>query len=82
MRHWPAVSGNAINGVGEEAPRRPSPIYWHPPDSIPHGALQRWFYTRTGDDETLAAARRDGSERSTSRSFLSRRKYAKPTPAP
>ncbi len=59
MRHWPAVSGNAINGVGEEAPRRPSPIYWHPPDSIPHGALQRWFYTRTGDDVTLAAARRD-----------------------
>ena len=32
MGHWPAVSGNAINGVGEDAPRRPSPIYWHPPD--------------------------------------------------
>lgn len=59
MRHWPAVSGNAINGVGEEAQRRPSPIYWHPPDTIPHGTLQQWFYQRTGDDAALAEARRD-----------------------
>ena len=44
---WPAISGNTINGVGEEAPRRPSPIYWHPPDSTPHGPLQKWFYART-----------------------------------
>jgi hypothetical protein len=59
MRHWPAVSGNAINGVGEDAPRRPSPVYWRPPDTIPHGPLQRWFYQRTGDDEMLAEARRE-----------------------
>lgn len=60
MRHWPAVSGNAINGVGEAAHRRPSPVYWHPPDSIPHGQLQLWFYERTGSaDEELLAARRD-----------------------
>jgi ferredoxin len=44
---WPAISGNTINGVGESAPRRPSPIYWHPPDATPHGPLQRWFYART-----------------------------------
>jgi epoxyqueuosine reductase len=60
MKHWPAVSGNAINGVGEATPRRPSPVYWHPPETIPHGPLQRWFYERTGSaDETLAEARRD-----------------------
>jgi epoxyqueuosine reductase len=59
LRHWPAVSGNAINGVGESAPRRPSPVYWRPPDTIPHGPLQRWFYQHTGDDETLAEARRE-----------------------
>jgi epoxyqueuosine reductase len=59
MGHWPGVSGNAINGVGEDAPRRPSPIYWRPPDTIPHGALQRWFYQRTGDDPTLAEARQE-----------------------
>ena len=60
MAHWPDVSGNAINGVGDEVPRRPSPIYWRPPDSIPHGPLQTWFYQRTGNsDETLIEARRD-----------------------
>ena len=59
MGHWPGVSGNAINGVGEDAPRRPSPIYWRPPDTIPHGPLQRWFYQRTGDDPTLAEARQE-----------------------
>lgn len=60
MQHWPAVSGNAINGVGEPAPRRPSPIYWQPPETIPHGPLQGWFYARTGNaDATLAEARRD-----------------------
>ncbi len=59
MRHWPPVSGNAINGVGEETSRRPSPIYWHPPETIPHGPLQSWFYQRTGSDETLAEARRE-----------------------
>jgi epoxyqueuosine reductase len=57
MGHWPATSGNAINGVGETAPRRPSPIYWHDPDSTPHGPLQRWFYQRSnsGSPELVAA---------------------------
>lgn len=60
MECWPVVSGNSINGVGEEARRRPSPIYWHPPETIAHGPLQGWFYKRTGSaDETLAEARRD-----------------------
>jgi epoxyqueuosine reductase len=60
MAIWPKVSGNVINGVGEEGRRRPSPIYWRPPDSIPHGPLQRWFYERTANvGEALAEARRD-----------------------
>lgn len=60
MNCWPDISGNTINGVGEEARRRPSPIYWHPPDTIPHGPLQKWFYERTGSsDELLIEARRD-----------------------
>ncbi|MBS2014537.1 MAG: 4Fe-4S dicluster domain-containing protein [Deltaproteobacteria bacterium] len=59
-RHWPSISGNTINGVGEAEPRRPSPVYWHPPDTIPHGPLQLWFYARTGTgDETVAEARRE-----------------------
>jgi epoxyqueuosine reductase len=60
MQHWPSVSGNAVNGVGESTPRRPSPIYWHPPDTIPHGPLQRWFYAQTtATDPDLVAARQE-----------------------
>jgi ferredoxin len=57
---WPSISGNTINGVGEQSPRRPSPIYWHPPDATPHGKLQLWFYARTADQgDELAEARRE-----------------------
>jgi epoxyqueuosine reductase len=33
-------SGNSINGLGEAAPRRPSPFFWHPADQHPFGELQ------------------------------------------
>lgn len=45
MALQPSISGNVINGLGETAPRRPSMVYWAPdPDTIAHGAMQRWFY--------------------------------------
>ena len=44
MACWPEVSGNDINGVGEPESRRPSPIMWHDPDTLPHGRLQNWFW--------------------------------------
>jgi Pyruvate/2-oxoacid:ferredoxin oxidoreductase delta subunit len=47
MALWPSISGNTINGVGEEGIRQPSPIYWHAPDATPHGPLQMWFMKRT-----------------------------------
>ena len=54
----PAVSGDDINGVGETAPRRARVVYWaENPDSIPHGALQRWFYSVRPDEPELRAAR-------------------------
>lgn len=53
----PPVSGNAINGVGETEVRRPSPIYWHDPDKLPHGEMQKWFYTQHTDNEAIARAR-------------------------
>jgi ferredoxin len=41
----PEISGNAINGVGETTPRLPRVVYWaQDPDTIAHGAMQRWFY--------------------------------------
>lgn len=57
MRLWPAVSGNAVNGLGEPEFRRPSPIYWHPPETTPHGPLQKWFYTRPVPEEVQEARR-------------------------
>ena len=54
----PAVSGNAINGLGEDAPRPARLVYWAPnPDDIPHGAMQRWFYTVDPDAAPIVAAR-------------------------
>jgi epoxyqueuosine reductase len=51
MALWPDVSGNEINGLGEDAPRRPRHVYWAPdPGAIPHGEMQRWFYAATPDD--------------------------------
>ncbi len=46
MAQWPSVSGNVINGVGEEHVRQPTPVYWHAPDATPHGPLQLWFLGR------------------------------------
>lgn len=45
-RLLPEVSGNAINGLGETARRRPSPIYWRRPDTIPHGPLMTYMVER------------------------------------
>lgn len=59
MALWPAVSGNAINGLGDTEARRPRPIYWHAPDATPHGPLQRWFQQRNLGGELLARAREE-----------------------
>ncbi len=52
MALWPEVSGNAINGLGETARRRPRHVYWAPdPAAIPHGKAQLWFYRRNAGPE-------------------------------
>ena len=61
----PDISGNAINGLGEDTPRRPRMVYWAPdPDTIPHGQMQRWFYKANPDHPRSTArarnARADG----------------------
>ena len=42
-RLFPEVSGNAINGLGEAAARRPRQIYWHRAENLAHGDLQNWM---------------------------------------
>jgi epoxyqueuosine reductase QueG len=46
---WPAASGNAINGLGESDFRRPVHVYWHDPDQITFGPVQKWFYQKNTD---------------------------------
>lgn len=53
----PEVSGNQINGLGEKQFRRPDRVYWHDPEIIPHGALQKWFYTQEPDNAAIKDAR-------------------------
>lgn len=54
----PAISGNVINGLGEPDHRRPSHIYWYEPEKIPHGEMQKWFYTQNPDPRMDAARER------------------------
>lgn len=63
----PDVSGNDINGLGEAAFRRPEVVYWATDTrTIPHGDMQKWFFTVDPGlpvfDE-LRAKRREVSER-------------------
>jgi len=39
--HFPEVSGNTINGLGEIEKHRPRTFFWHPPNRQTHGALQK-----------------------------------------
>ncbi|MGA2551570.1 MAG: 4Fe-4S dicluster domain-containing protein [Burkholderiaceae bacterium] len=57
MALWPKISGNEINGLGSTLASQPKPIYWHSPESTPHGPLQRWFYAQSAHDPLLAQAR-------------------------
>ncbi len=43
LRHFPEVSGNTINGLGEAGRRRPSPIYWRRAETIAHGPLMNYM---------------------------------------
>ena len=51
MALWPDISGNTINGLGETAPRRASLVYWHDPETLAFGALQKWFYAYNHSEE-------------------------------
>ena len=56
----PKVSGNAINGLVEATPRPPQLVYWAPdPGAIPHGQMQRWFYSVNPDHPALVTARQE-----------------------
>lgn len=62
MALLPEISGNTINGLGESTRRRATPIYWHDPETLAHGELQKWFYTQNSDDRHIIKAREDRAE--------------------
>lgn len=52
------ISGNAINGLGEDEPRRPTMVWWAPdPDEPDWGAAQKWFYAHEPADPVLMEQR-------------------------
>ncbi|SLN72112.1 hypothetical protein LOS8367_03674 [Limimaricola soesokkakensis] len=52
------MSGNDINGLDDPDPHPPRLVYWAPdPSQIPHGEMQRWFYTVQPDAPALLAER-------------------------
>ena len=55
----PDVSGNDINGLGEEKKRRASYVYWNDPEKLAHGGMQRWFYQNDPENEALRQAREE-----------------------
>jgi len=46
----PDVSGNEINGLGQETECAPRPFFWHPPERQTHGALQQHIVSRFRPD--------------------------------
>ena len=57
LDHFPEISGNTVNGVGETERRRPSPFFWHPPDRQTHGELQQYLVNNlrpaSGEDHSF-----------------------------
>ena len=50
---FPEISGNTVNGLGETARRRPTPIYWHYGWDLPHKELQQYYLDRFDDKPEL-----------------------------
>ena len=59
----PDISGNAVNGLGEAAFRRPSVVYWATDTTqIAHGPLQEYFYRRSAREPAFGRARQERVE--------------------
>lgn len=56
LAHFPEVSGNAVNGLGESERRAPSPFFWHEPALQTHGELQAYVVSRFYDSREVTEA--------------------------
>lgn len=60
---WPKISGNKINGLGEDSFRRPTPVFWQDPSTIVHGPVFEWYVNEIKNDPELWAARQRRRDR-------------------
>jgi epoxyqueuosine reductase len=56
LSHFPTVSGNTVNGLGEAERRPPSPFFWHEASLQTHGELQAYVLSRFYDEPGVADA--------------------------
>ena len=56
LEYFPEISGNTVNGVGEEERRQPSPFFWHEQSLQTHGELQAYVVSQFYDPPEVAAA--------------------------
>jgi epoxyqueuosine reductase len=56
LSHFPDVSGNTVNGLGEAERRPPSPFFWHDPSVQTHGDLQKYVVSRFYDSAEVSEA--------------------------
>ena len=56
LSHFPEVSGNAVNGLGEGGRRPPSPFFWHDASLQTHGELQSYVVRRFMEDPAVVEA--------------------------
>ncbi len=58
MSHWPDISGNRINGLGEAVAGPPRPVFWRTDGSTPHGPVMFHFFEKSMANPALAEARK------------------------
>jgi epoxyqueuosine reductase len=58
QRLWPAISGNTVNGLGDDHREQPRAVFWRTDGSISHGDVQYYFYGRDKDNPRIAESRK------------------------
>jgi len=56
LAHFPAVSADSVNGLGERERRPPTPFFRHDLSLQTHGELQRYVVSRFYDSPEVAEA--------------------------
>ncbi|MEM9682894.1 MAG: 4Fe-4S dicluster domain-containing protein [Pseudomonadota bacterium] len=58
MALWPDITGDEVNGLGDEEWHQPRPVFWRADGSIAHTDVLFHFYKKDADNERIAKARK------------------------